>query len=64
MFTMEQIRNMVFALIDQSTMNDRITLNEHRYVSIFETGLRLAEKDDKIDSKAHEMHDKVSIEVA
>lgn len=55
---------MVFALIDQSTLNDRLALNEHRYVGIYETGLRLAEMDENIDSKAQQMHEKVSYEVA
>ena len=48
MFTMEQIRNMVFALMDQSTLNDRVSLNEKRYVKVHETGLRLGEMDENI----------------
>ena len=51
MFTMEQIRNMVFALIDQSTLNDRVSLNESRYVRVYETGLRLADMDENIKGR-------------
>ena len=64
MFTMEQIRNMVFALMDQSTLNDRVSLNESRYVSVYETGLRLADMDDSIKASTNEMHEKISNEVA
>ena len=64
MFTMEQIRNMVFALIDQSTLNDRVSLNESRYVSVYETGLRLADMDETIKISTNEMHEKISNEVA
>ena len=64
MFTMEQIRNMVFALMDQSTLNDRVSLNESRYVSVYETGLRLAEMDENIKSSTNKMHETISDEVA
>ena len=64
MFTMEQIRNMVFALIDQSTLNDRVSLNESRYVSVYETGLRLADMDENIKGRQMEMHEKITYEVA
>ena len=63
MFTMEQIRNMVFALMDQSTLNDRVSLNESRYVSVYETGLRLADMDENIKASTNEMHEKISNEV-
>ena len=63
MFTMEQIRNMVFALMDQSTLNDRVSLNESRYVSVYETGLRLADMDETIQARTHEMHEKITNEV-
>ena len=36
---------MVFAVMDQSTLNDRVSLNEKRYVKVHDTGLRLAEMD-------------------
>ena len=64
MFTMEQIRNMVFALMDQSTINDRIKLNEHKYVSVYQTGLRLAEMDSNIQERSNEMHETITYEVA
>ena len=64
MFTMEQIRNMVFALMDQSTLNDRVSLNESRYVSVYETGLRLADMDETIKISTNDMHEKISNEVA
>ena len=56
MFTMEQIRNMVFALMDQSTLNDRVSLNESRYVSVYETGLRLADMDETIKISTNEQN--------
>ena len=61
---MEQIRNMVFALMDQSTLNDRVSLNESRYVSVYETGLRLADMDETIKASTNDMHEKISNEVA
>lgn len=61
---MEQIRNMVFALMDQSTLNDRVSLNESRYVSVYETGLRLADMDETIKISTNDMHEKISNEVA
>lgn len=63
MFTMEQIRNMVFAVMDQSTLNDRVSLNETRYCKVHETGLRLAEMDENIKGKTNDMHEKITYEV-
>ena len=45
MFTMEQIRNMVFGVLNQSTLNDRVAVSEERYVKIHSTCLRLDEID-------------------
>ena len=63
MFTMEQIRNMVFAVMDQSTLNDRVSLNESRYCKVHETGLDLAKMDIDIKNKTNEMNEKMKYEV-
>ena len=39
MFTMEQIRNISFACLNQSTLNDRVQLGETRYVKTYGTCL-------------------------
>ena len=43
MFTMEQIRNITFAVLNQSTLNDRMQLEESRYVKTYTTCLQLDE---------------------
>ena len=48
MFTMEQIRNIVFGVMNQSTMNDRVSLSEKRFIKIHNTCLRLDEIDKQI----------------
>ena len=45
MFTMEQIRNMVFAVMNQSTMADRMDLNEQRWQKVHNTTIKLDEID-------------------
>ena len=45
MFTMEQIRNISSAVLNQSTLNDRMQLSETRYVKTYNTCLELDETD-------------------
>ena len=45
MFTMEQIRNISFACLNQSTLNDRMALQEERQVKIYKTCIKLDEID-------------------
>ena len=63
MFTMEQIRNMVFAVMDQSTLNDRVTLGENRYVKVHETSLKLSAMDNNIQDTMNEMNQKIQYEL-
>lgn len=56
MFTMEQIRNISFAVLNQSTLNDRVTLNEERLVKIFKTTLHLDEIDKQIRMEGERMN--------
>lgn len=52
MFTMEQIRNMTLSILGQSTLNDRVALNETRFVKIHNTCLHLDEIDKQIRYEA------------
>ena len=45
MFTMEQIRNITFALINQSTLNDRMRVSEKKLVKLNSSTIRLDEVD-------------------
>ena len=45
MFTMEQIRNITFALINQSTLNDRVKVAEKKLVNVHANTIRLDEID-------------------
>ena len=49
--------------MDQSTLADRVSLNETRYVQVHETGLRLADMDEAIKERSADMHEKISYEV-
>ena len=56
MFTMEQIRNITFACLNQSTMNDRVQLSEKKLVKMNFTCIRLDEMDRQIKFQAEEMN--------
>lgn len=57
---MEQIRNITFACLNQSTLNDRVLLSEQRLVKMNSTCIRLNEMDKQIKYAAEEMHKQVS----
>ena len=52
MFTMGQIRNIIFAVLNQSTLNERIALNENRSVKVHKTCITLdvIDKQLKVDA--------------
>ena len=41
MFTMEQIRNITFALINQSTLNERVRISEKKIVNVHNSTIAL-----------------------
>lgn len=45
MFTMEQIRNMTYACINQSTLNQRVAIGEKKLVNVHLNTIRLDEID-------------------
>jgi len=60
MFTMQQIRNICFSVLNQSTLNDRLTLNEERMVRVFKTTLHLDEIDKQIRLEGERMNAEMS----
>ena len=60
MFTMEQIRNIVFGVVNQSTLNDRVSLTEQRFVKIHNTCLRLDEIDKQIRHEGQQMNSEIT----
>ena len=64
MFTMEQIRNMTLSILGQSTLNDRVALNETRFVKIHNTCLHLDEIDKQIRFEAETANQEMSDRVA
>lgn len=63
MFTMEQIRNITFACLNNSTIQDRVTLNEHRYVKVHKTCLQLDEIDRQLRHQSLEMNTNITNKV-
>lgn len=60
MFTMEQIRNISFAVLNQSTLADRLTFTEKKSVKIHNTCIKLDEIDKQIRFETAEMHKTIS----
>ena len=48
---MKQIRNMVFACLNQSTLNKRVSKNESRHKSVYETCVKLDETDKQMEEE-------------
>jgi len=53
MFTMEQIRNVTFACLNQSTLNDRMKLQENRHAKIFQNCKSLEEMDQRLEETSN-----------
>ena len=60
MFTMQQIRNITFAVLNQSTLNDRVTRNEKHLVKTYDTCLDLDRIDKQIRADGQVMHNQIS----
>jgi len=56
MFTMEQIRNISFACMNQSTLIDRVAFSEKKLVKIHKTCINLDEIDKQIRFESADMH--------
>ena len=59
MFTMEQIRNMTYACINQSTLNQRVAISEKKLVNVHLNTIRLDEIDKQLKYESHTMHDEL-----
>jgi len=53
---MEQIRNISFAVLNQSTLSERVFLNEKRSVNLYDTCVTLDEKDKENCEEYTDMH--------
>ena len=60
MFTMEQIRNITFALINQSTLNDRVKVSEKKLVNVHANTIRLDEIDKQLKFEAQNMNEELA----
>ena len=60
MFTMEQIRNITFALINQSTLNDRMKTAENKLVNVHTKTIRLDEVDKQLKYEAHTINEEIN----
>ena len=52
MFTMKQIRNIAFACLNQSTLNERVKLSELRHEKQFFKSKELERMDAKIEAQS------------
>ena len=59
MFTMQQIRNMVFAIVNQSTLAQRVAANEDRHDKVDQTCKQLDEADKQLDQQAKSIHNEL-----
>ena len=59
MFTMEQIRNITFAIMNQSTLNDRVRVNETKLVQVHQNAIRLDEIDKQMKYDTKVMHEEM-----
>lgn len=60
MFTMEQLRNITFALINQSTLNERVRVSEKKIVKVNATTIELDEMDKQLKFAAQKTEEEIS----
>ena len=56
---MQQIRNMVFAIVNQSTLAQRVATTEDRHDKVDETCKHLDETDQKLNEQAKAIHNEL-----
>ena len=60
MFTMEQIRNITFACLNQSTLNKRVATAEKKVVKVHKTTIALDEMDKQLKHDYQEKDDELA----
>ena len=60
MFTMKQIRNIMFACLNQSTIMNRLKLSEERHRYSYRRGIELEQVDRKIEAQSKQFNDELN----